>query len=98
MEVRDALRTQAEAAHTAIAQGDVEHLLEKIEFNLEVLGSVGNGRCGQSPRGDVQGYMPTVIQPRGQAQANLPHDLRPQVQSIARVPPCGVVEAGPGRT
>src|SRR5258708_6737923 len=44
VKLRDALRPQREAPHAAVADGDVERMLDEIELNLEGARSMRNGR------------------------------------------------------
>src|SRR6185437_10612645 len=97
VEVRDAARLQCQSPPGAVADDDVEHMLDKIELNLEGAGAVRHGRGAEAARGEIQRHVPAVIHPGSLRETYLADNLGPELQSVASVPPCGVRQLRPDR-
>src|SRR5438270_10736408 len=62
-------------------------VLKEVKRDVKGLTAKGNGRGGQSSRGDVQGDMPPVVEKGGEFHSDFAHDLCPHMQGPAGVPP-----------
>src|ERR1043165_8161545 len=72
-----------------------QHMIEEIEFDLEVAFGGGDERRSQPARGHVQRHMPGMVEPRRERKPRLAHHLRPQLQGGAGVLPRRIGQLGP---
>src|SRR5665213_275944 len=90
VEARDRLPGQSKLAREAVAGRDPQRMVDEVEVDLEVARAVRDRRGRQSSRGDIERYMPGVIEPGRAHESNLAGDLAPQVQRLIGFPPrCG---------
>ena len=74
-------------AGAAVADGDVETVIEEVEVDLEDPVAEGDGAGGQPAGGDREGDLPPLVEEGHQLQLDLAHDLGPHVQGVQRVLP-----------
>ncbi|CAG9933664.1 protein of unknown function [Candidatus Nitrotoga arctica] len=58
---------------------DHEPVVDEVKINLECARTVGDGRCGQTARRYIEGYVPGVIDPRRLNEPDFADNLCPQV-------------------
>jgi hypothetical protein len=63
--------------HAAVAGLNSQLMTDEIEVDLEPSRTVRNGPSGKPSGGNVERYMPRVIDPGTLREANLPDDLGP---------------------
>ena len=71
----------------AVAGGNPQGVIEKVEFDLEGARAIWNRRGRQSARGDVQRDVPGMVQPGFAREPDLADDLGPQLQRFASLTP-----------
>ena len=95
MEIADRLRHQPQAPALSAARLNIEHMVDEVEPDLEVLTLVRDHGGRQAARGHVERHMPAVVEPGGQLKPNLADDLDPKVQGLARRLPGRIGKRGP---
>ena len=89
------LRAQPEGCTRAVAAFNPQLVIDEIEFDFEDSIFIRHRRRRQTTRGNVQRYVPPVIDKRSRLQPNLADNLRPHVQCRERVLPFFEDEFGP---
>src|SRR6266568_8153244 len=69
----------------ACANGEI--VLDEVKRDFKGAPARGNGRGGKPSRGDIEGYMPPVVEKGTQFHSDLAHDLCPQMQGLAGLSP-----------
>lgn len=95
VELGDRHRPEREAPRAAVAAADFEPVADEIELDLESAGAIGDGRCRQAARADVQRHLPPMVEQGSVGHAELAHDLGPHVQCLAGGGPVRYPEARP---
>jgi len=83
IEVGHRLGFQRDLTSFAVAGSDVQPVLDEVEFDVEHARCERNRGRGQTPRADVEGDLPPMIDHRRVSESNLPDDLGPHVQRVS---------------
>src|SRR6266849_6251371 len=94
-ELRNRLWREHELTEVPVAGSYPQHMVDKVEIELEGAGAVRDRRGRQAARGQVQRHVPGVVEPRRLRQAYLADDLRPQMQRLAGILPSRIGQLRP---
>jgi hypothetical protein len=97
VEVGDGTGQERNRPGAAVAEPDVEAVVDEIEVDLENSAAERDRRGREPARGDGEADLPPVVQEGDELELDLAHDLGPHVQGVEGVLPLVIRQEWPDR-
>ena len=95
VEVGDRAWPERHVTPYAVAASDHQPVVDEVEVQLEGPRTVGNRRSAETAGGEIERYVPRVIEPRRRAQPDLADDLGHEVEGRGGLGPGAVGQRRP---
>ena len=96
IEIGHAPRVEPDRLFAAVAGRAAQHVVEKVEVELEAAIAIRNCRRGQAARRYIENDVPGMVEPRGLHEPYFADDLRPELQRGAGILPGFIWQFRPG--